>query len=86
MVDPMEMNTKNKNKNFYISMNHLTIAILLFIIMFSIIHFSKPILLYNTDGSLRQFGIGYRRRTVVPLWLVVILLSILAYSISLFIQ
>lgn len=67
-------------------MNHLTIAILLFIIMFSIIHFSKPILLYNTDGSLRQFGIGYRRRTVVPLWLVVILLSILAYSISLFIQ
>jgi hypothetical protein len=67
-------------------MNHLTIAILLFIIMFTIIHFVKPVLLYNTDGTLRQFGIGYRKRTVVPLWLVVILLSILCFSISLFIQ
>jgi hypothetical protein len=67
-------------------MNHLTIAILLFIIMFTIIHFCKPVLLYNADGSLRQFGIGYRRKTVVPLWLVVILLAILAFSISLFIQ
>lgn len=67
-------------------MNPLTIAILLFLCMFTILHFSKPTLLYNTDGSLRQFGIGYRKRTVVPLWLVVILLSILCFSISLFIQ
>jgi len=66
-------------------MNHLTISILLFIFFFAIIQVWKPVLIYNNDGSLRQFGIGYRKRTVVPLWLIVILLSIFTFSISLYI-
>ena len=65
-------------------MNHLTMAILLFIILFTVIHMYKPVLIYNTDGSLRQFGIGYRKKTVVPLWLVTILLAILTFSISIY--
>jgi hypothetical protein len=65
-------------------MNHLTISILLFIFFFAIIHMWKPVLIYNNDGSLRQFGIGYRKRTVVPLWLIVILLSIMAFSMALY--
>jgi len=67
-------------------MNHLIISILLFIILFGIIHVSKPSIMYNQDGSLRQFGIGYRKKTVVPLWLVVILLSIFTFSLSLYIN
>ena len=67
------------------NMNHLTISILLFVVLFAIIHLCKPSLLYNTDGSLRQFGIGYRKKTVVPLWLVVILLSIFTFSVSLYV-
>jgi hypothetical protein len=59
-------------------------AILLFIILFTVIHMYKPVLIYNTDGSLRQFGIGYRKKTVVPLWLVTILLAILTFSISIY--
>ncbi len=66
-------------------MNHLTISILMFIVCFAIIHLIKPSIMYNPDGSLRQFGIGYRKKTVVPLWLVVILLSIFTFSISLYI-
>ena len=65
-------------------MNRLTIAIALFVLFFVVVNWMKPVLLYNTDGSLRHFGIGYRKRTVVPLWLVVILLSILTFSISLY--
>ena len=66
-------------------MDRLTIAIVLFIVLFILIHLMKPVLLYNEDGSLRPFGIGYRKRTVVPLWLVVILLSILTFSVSLYV-
>ena len=66
-------------------MNRLTIAIALFMVLFILVNWMKPVLLYNPDGSLRPFGIGYRKRTVVPLWLVVILLAILTFSISLYV-
>ena len=66
-------------------MNRLTIAIALFVVFFVFVNWMKPVLLYNSDGSLRPFGIGHRKRTVVPLWLVVILLSILTFSVSLYV-
>jgi hypothetical protein len=66
-------------------MNRLTIAIALFVLLFILVNLMKPVLLYNPDGSLRPFGIGYRKRTVVPLWLVVILLSIFTFSVSLYV-
>ena len=65
-------------------MNYLTFSIAVFIVLFAIIQYSKPFFLYNTDGSLRPFGIGYRKKTVVPLWLVVLLLSIFTYSIAIY--
>lgn len=52
--------------------------------VFLMIHYLKPSIIYNSDGSLRQFGIGYRKKTVVPLWLVVILISIFSYTFSLY--
>ncbi len=39
----------------------------------------KPRLLYDTDGSFRQFGVGYRHKTVIPIWLVSIILAIFSY-------
>ena len=39
----------------------------------------KPNFLYNEDGSLREFGMGYRRKTIMPGWLVAIILAILSY-------
>lgn len=65
-------------------MNYLTFSIAIFILLFAIIQSMKPSFLYNTDGSLRPFGIGYRKKTVVPLWLVVILLSIFTYSVAIY--
>ena len=65
-------------------MNYLTFSIIIFMMVFLMIHFLKPSIVYNQDGSLRKFGIGYRKKTVVPLWLVVILLAIFSYTFSLY--
>jgi hypothetical protein len=65
-------------------MNYLTFSIIIFMMVFLMIHYLKPSIIYNSDGSLRQFGIGYRKKTVVPLWLVVILISIFSYTFSLY--
>jgi hypothetical protein len=60
-------------------MNHLSISILLFIIVYLGIVSIKPNFIYNTDGSLRPFGLGYRKKTVTPLWLIVFILAIFSY-------
>ena len=61
----------------FIRYHKLSISILLFLFLFSIIHITKPGLLYNPDGSYRQFGLGYRNKTVIPIWIVSIILAIL---------
>jgi hypothetical protein len=35
--------------------------------------------MYNEDGSFREFGIGYKKKTVVPAWLVAIIVAIFSY-------
>lgn len=59
--------------------NKLNVSILLFLIFFSLIHFTKPALLYNPNGSFREFGVGYRNKTVISIWIVSIILAILCY-------
>jgi hypothetical protein len=39
----------------------------------------KPACLYNRDGSIREFGIGYRNKTIFPIWLLSLCLGILCY-------
>jgi hypothetical protein len=39
----------------------------------------KPAFLYNGDGSIREFGIGYKNKTILPIWLLSIVLGILSY-------
>lgn len=59
--------------------NVLNNSILLFVLLFSIIHFTKPSLVYNKDGSFRDFGVGFRDKTIVSIWVVSIILAILCY-------
>ena len=54
-------------------------AILLYIIVFMLVQYMNPSFLYNEDGSLREFGVGYSSKTILPIWLVAILLGILSY-------
>lgn len=67
----------------FIMNNLVLIAITIFIVLYTIIHSIQPGFLYNKDGSLRQFGIGRKLSTVVPSWLLAILLAIFSYVIAL---
>ena len=60
------------------------VAIILFIIIFSMIQLSKPAFLYNTDGSIREFGVGYKNKTILPIWLLSIVLGIVCYLIVMY--
>jgi hypothetical protein len=66
--------------NQYISREALSIiAVFLFLILFGIINAFRPSIIYNKDLSFRRFGIGYKNKTVVPIWLFSIILAILVY-------
>ena len=68
----------------FISENVTTAAIILFIILFWIFHVTKPAFLYKSDGSLREFGVGYRNKTILPIWLLSIILGSLSYLFVLY--
>ena len=66
------------NRN-YIRENATLFSIVLFLIMFGTIQMIKPAFLYNKDGSIREFGVGYKNKTILPIWLLSIILGILSY-------
>ena len=63
----------------FVRSNKINIAIFMFLVIFSIIHYLKPGLLYTKEGGFREFGVGYRNKTVIPIWVVSIILAILCY-------
>jgi uncharacterized membrane protein YjgN (DUF898 family) len=66
--------------NQYISREALSIiAVFIFLIFFGIINAFRPSFIYNKDLSFRRFGIGYKNKTVIPIWLMSIVLAILVY-------
>ena len=66
------------NKN-YIRENPTIIAIILFAIIYGAIQIMKPSCFYNKDGGIREFGIGYRNKTILPIWLLSLFLGLLCY-------
>ena len=75
---------ETKMLRLFIAENVTTAAIILFIILFGIIHTSKPAFIYKSDGSLREFGVGYKNKTILPIWLMSIILGILSYLFVLY--
>ena len=59
--------------------NITIMSVILFIILFIIIQIVKPSFLYKSDGSIREFGVGYKNKTILPIWLLSIILGILSY-------
>jgi hypothetical protein len=57
-------------------------SIVLFLLLMLAVYAIKPRAVFDDDGSLREFGVGSRKKTVKPLWLVAILCAIAAYSIA----
>ena len=63
----------------FIQQQRLTTTILLYICIMGLMIYSKPSFLFNIDDSIKQFGIGYQSKTVLPL-------SIMKFSASLNIE
>ena len=63
----------------FVRYHKLNVTIFLFLVLFTIVHLLKPGLVYEKDGSFREFGVGYRHKTVIPIWVVSIVLAILSY-------
>ena len=63
----------------YVRENAPLAAIILFLFIFGSIQMMKPTCFYNKDGSIRHFGVGYRNKTILPIWLLSIVLGILCY-------
>lgn len=57
-------------------------VIVIYVGLYLIINQIKPEIIFNTDeDNLRQFGVGYKEKTIFPLWLVSIILAIFSYFI-----
>jgi hypothetical protein len=63
----------------YIRENPMIVSIALFIFIFGFIQLMKPSCLYNKDGSIREFGVGYKNKTILPIWLLSVVLGIVCY-------
>jgi len=59
--------------------SNITFAILIFFATFAIINYYKPGIMFNEYGQPRQFGVGYKHKTILPIWLCSILLGIVCY-------
>ncbi len=68
----------------FIKKHIISFSVLLFVASYMIINHVKPSFLYTNDGDLRQFGLGYKNKTVIPLWLIAIVSAILSYTAVLY--
>jgi hypothetical protein len=63
----------------FIRKNINNISIFIFLILYITIVATKPAFLFNMDGSIKQFGYGYRNKTIIPFWLLSYLLGVFSY-------
>ena len=70
---------------FELKQNIISLSIIFFIIFYLLINYIKPGLIYTDIHTLRPFGLGYKNKTVIPLWLAAIYLAIISYVLSLYI-
>jgi hypothetical protein len=63
----------------YVRKNIKHISIILFLFVFYIFVSLKPSFLFEPDGSIKQFGFGNTKKTIIPIWLIAGVLGILSY-------
>ena len=65
--------------NGFIRKHINSFSIIIFLLSFILLNYTQPGFLYNNDGTIREFGLGQRRKTILPVWLLSIILGILSY-------
>ena len=71
------------NRNI-IRRNITSVSIVIFIILYTLVLSFIPAFIFKKDGNLRNFGIGFRDKTVIPAWLLAIILAIISYLLVLY--
>ena len=66
------------NRNF-LQTNVVMVAIILYIVAYGLIIMVRPSFLYKSDNTLRQFGIGYKNKTILPMWLFAFIMGVVCY-------
>jgi hypothetical protein len=64
--------------------NTLLTTIVIFFVLFSIIYYLKPKMIFDSNGLPMEFGIGYDKKTITPIWLVIMIIAIISYIITLY--
>jgi hypothetical protein len=60
-------------------------AILVFLAVYGLIIRCKPRMLFYEDGTLKEFGLGYKNKTILPIWLVAVVVAILSYMVVMYV-
>lgn len=68
----------------FVRRNITSISIFIFLILFIAVQMTKPAFIYNKDGSLKLFGLGRKHKTVIPVWIVSLILAIFSYLFVLY--
>ena len=66
--------------------NPLILALAMFMVLYALFVYVSPSFAFDRSKRARPFGIGIKSRTVTPVWLVVIVLSILCYLFVIYIS
>lgn len=77
------MSSATSTLTMLIRQNKIVSAILLFFTLFVLLLLFFPSIWFEHDGSLRTFGVGYKKKTILPAWLLSVVLGILSYVIVL---
>ena len=64
--------------------NLTTVAIIIFLFLFAILVITKPNIAFDKNKIPRTFGLGYKNKTILPVWLIVIIFAIIAYLITIY--
>lgn len=67
-----------------IKSNILLFTVICYLFLFALIVYFKPNTIFNSDGTPLNFGLGYTKKTITPIWLIVILIAIICYLFILF--
>ena len=62
-----------------IKSNILLFTVICYLFLFALMMYLKPKTIFNNDGTPLNFGVGYTKKTITPIWLIVILIAIISY-------
>tara|TARA_A100001015_G_C14559713_1_gene544838 strand:- start:379 stop:627 length:249 start_codon:yes stop_codon:yes gene_type:complete len=68
----------------FVKNNIIFFSIICFLIIYISIIKIKPAFIFNIHGNLKQFGLRYKNKSVLPLWLISIVIAVISYLIILY--